>query len=72
MQSDGGLWHQVLNESSTYLETSATAMNVLSIAVGNHYDIREFNDLVIIDSIIIMFIEMSYEQRDHRTSLLPR
>ena len=29
-----GMWHQVLNESGTYLETSATAMNVLSIAVG--------------------------------------
>ena len=36
VQSDGGLWHQVLNESSTYLETSATAMNVLSIAVRRH------------------------------------
>ena len=29
-----GLWHQVLNETRSYLETSATAMNVLSMAVG--------------------------------------
>jgi len=34
LQSDDGRWHQVLNDSSTFLETSATAMYLWSIAEG--------------------------------------
>lgn len=33
-QSADGRWHQVVNETSTYLETSVTAMTVFSIATG--------------------------------------
>ena len=29
-----GRWHQVVNESSTFLETSSTAMMVTSLATG--------------------------------------
>jgi rhamnogalacturonyl hydrolase YesR len=29
-----GRWHQVLNDSSTYLETSVTAMALYSIVIG--------------------------------------
>lgn len=32
--SSDGRWHQVVNESSTFLETSATAMNLYSMATG--------------------------------------
>ncbi len=34
VQSEGGRWHQVLDDPSTYLETSATAMFVRAYAVG--------------------------------------
>ncbi|MEX2605156.1 MAG: glycoside hydrolase family 88 protein [Gracilimonas sp.] len=34
VQSDDGRWHQVLDDPSTYLETSATAMFVRAFAVG--------------------------------------
>jgi len=34
LQSDDGRWHQVLNDSSTFLETSATAMYLWSFAEG--------------------------------------
>jgi len=33
-QDQGGLWHQVLDHSETYLETSGSAMYVLAIARG--------------------------------------
>lgn len=33
-QSGDGRWHQVVNETSTYLETSATAMTVFAFARG--------------------------------------
>jgi hypothetical protein len=34
VQSSTGLWHQVLDQTSTYLETSATSMYLWSIAEG--------------------------------------
>ncbi len=36
VQSADGRWHQVLNETSTYLETTSTAMFISSIARGVH------------------------------------
>lgn len=33
-QNQSGMWHQVLNESASYEETSCTAMFVLSLAIG--------------------------------------
>ena len=33
-QSNDGRWHQVVNETSTYLETSVTAMMVTALATG--------------------------------------
>ena len=33
-QSNDGRWHQVINETSTYLETSVTAMMITAIAEG--------------------------------------
>jgi hypothetical protein len=34
VQSDNGLWHQVLDQTSTYVETSASAMYLWSIVEG--------------------------------------
>lgn len=34
VQSDSGAWHQVLNETSTFLETSCTAMFLYSYITG--------------------------------------
>jgi rhamnogalacturonyl hydrolase YesR len=34
VQHSSGAWHQVLNETSTFLETSVTAMTMFSIARG--------------------------------------
>ena len=34
LQSGAGLWHQLLDKSDTYLESSATAMFVYGIAHG--------------------------------------
>ena len=33
-QRDDGLWHQVVNETTTFAETSVTAMTVASLAIG--------------------------------------
>lgn len=34
VQSSSGAWHQVLNETSTFLETSVTGMTLISFVVG--------------------------------------
>ncbi len=37
VQDKSGMWHQVLNQESTYLETSCTAMFILGMARGIKY-----------------------------------